>query len=67
MKEYCNWHAHSMGSLLDGMSKFDEYAQRVKELNMPGFTFTDHGNLHGLLHAYETAIVTGKQIGRAHV
>ena len=59
MKQYINWHAHSMGSLLDGMSKFDEYAQRVKELNMPGFTFTDHGNLHGLLHAYEAAEKAG--------
>lgn len=59
MKQYVNFHAHSMGSLLDGMSKFDNYAERAKELGMPAFSFTDHGNLHGLLPAYEAAEKVG--------
>lgn len=55
MKQYVNFHAHSTSSLLDGMSKFDEYAERAKELNQPAIAFTEHGNLHGLLNAYEVA------------
>ena len=55
MKEYCNLHAHSTSSLLDGMSKYDEYAARAQELGMKGICFTEHGNLHGLLDAYEAA------------
>lgn len=55
MKQYVNFHAHSTSSLLDGMSKFDEYAARAKTLNQPAICFTEHGNLHGLLNAYEAA------------
>lgn len=59
MKQYVNLHAHSTGSLLDGASKFVEYAERAKELGQPMITFTDHGNLHGVLDAYDAAKEAG--------
>lgn len=59
MKQYVNWHAHSVGSILDGNSKALEYATRAKELGMPAFTFTDHGNLHTVLDANEAAKEAG--------
>lgn len=59
MKEYVNLHAHSTSSLLDGMAKFDEYAERAKELGMKGMCFTEHGNLHGLLDGYDAAKKAG--------
>lgn len=54
-KTYINWHAHSMSSLLDGISKPDEYAERCVELGMPGMCFTEHGNVFGLIQSYEAA------------
>lgn len=59
MKQYLNLHAHSHGSILDGNSKPLEYATRAKELNMPGFTFTDHGTLHTVLDANKAAEQVG--------
>lgn len=59
MKTYVNFHAHSYGSLLDGASRPSEYAQRALDLKMPAIAFTDHGNVHTLLDAYESA----KQLG----
>jgi DNA polymerase-3 subunit alpha len=53
MKQYFNAHNHGIGSLLDGMSKVDEYAQRCIDLGQPAFTFTDHGNLMYLMEAYK--------------
>lgn len=58
-KSYLNVHAHSTSSLLDGMSQYDEYANRAKELGMEGMCFTEHGNLHGLLDAYDAAQKAG--------
>jgi DNA polymerase-3 subunit alpha len=54
-KTYVNFHAHSHGSLLDGASRPSEYAQRAIDLQMPAITFTDHGNIHTLLDAYDAA------------
>lgn len=45
--------------MLDGMAKFDEYANRAKELGMAGMCFTEHGNLYGLLDGYEAAEKAG--------
>lgn len=59
MKQFINLHAHSTGSLLDGASKFEEYAERAKKLGQPMITFTDHGNLHGVLDAYDAAREAG--------
>jgi DNA polymerase-3 subunit alpha len=58
-KQYVNWHAHSYGSLLDGASRPEEYFQRAIEIGCPAATFTDHGNVHILLDAYERAKSVG--------
>jgi DNA polymerase-3 subunit alpha len=59
MKQYINFHAHSTSSLLDGMSKFAGYAEKAKADGSPGMCFTEHGNLHGLLYAYQAAEKVG--------
>lgn len=59
MKQYINLHNHTTGSLLDGASKFDVYAERAKELGQPAVVTTDHGNVRGLIDAYEAAQACG--------
>ena len=46
-KTYFNFHIHSHYSLLDGLSKPDSIVKRLKELELPGCSLTDHGNLFG--------------------
>lgn len=58
-KQYVNWHAHSYGSLLDGASRPEEYFQRAIDIGCPAATFTDHGNVHIMLDAYERAKSVG--------
>lgn len=58
-KQFVNLHAHSHGSLLDGMSRVDDYAQRALELGQPAIAFTDHGNLFSLMENYKGAKQAG--------
>ena len=52
-KQYINCHAHFHGSLLDGMSTMENYAQRAIELGQPAVCSTDHGNLYSLMENYK--------------
>lgn len=47
--DFCHLHLHSEHSLLDGVSKAEQYALRAKELGQKHLACTDHGNVDGLL------------------
>ena len=42
-----NLHVHSHFSLLDGLSKAEQIAQRVADLEQPACALTDHGSISG--------------------
>jgi DNA polymerase-3 subunit alpha len=44
---YFPLHCHTHFSLLDGLSKPEQIAQRVKSLGLQGAAITDHGNISG--------------------
>ena len=46
-KMYFPLHCHTHFSLLDGLSKPEQIAQRVKSLGLKGAAITDHGNISG--------------------
>ena len=48
-------HAHTSGSLLDGVTLPAEYAKLAKERNNPAICITDHGNPSQLMSFYEAA------------
>ena len=60
--EFVSLHNHTDYSLLDGYSKPKEYLTRAKELNMPGFGVTDHGNgynIYSFLSMAQEMDITG--------
>ncbi|UCC72271.1 MAG: DNA polymerase III subunit alpha [Gemmatimonadota bacterium] len=56
---FVHLHCHSEFSLLDGANKLESLVDRSVELGMPALALTDHGNLHGAYHFYETARAKG--------
>ena len=55
MKSYVNFHNHTHGSLLDGVSRPKIYAKAAKDDGAPAISSTDHGNLHILLDMKDAA------------
>lgn len=49
---YIPLHCHSMMSLLDGLSKFEDMASRCKEIGASACALTDHGNIAGAVKFY---------------
>ncbi len=49
---YIPLHCHSMLSLLDGLSKPEQIAERCKEINASACALTDHGNIAGAVKFY---------------
>jgi|688.fasta_scaffold00497_42 DNA polymerase-3 subunit alpha len=49
---YIPLHAHSMFSLLDGLSKPEQMAERCKEIGANACALTDHGNIAGAVKFY---------------
>lgn len=47
MSEWFPLHVHSHYSLLDGLSKADQIAKRVTDMNFAGSALTDHGTIAG--------------------
>lgn len=47
MKKYNPLHCHSMYSLLDGLSKPSQIAERCQEIGASACALTDHGNIAG--------------------
>ena len=50
---FVHLHVHSEYSLLDGLSRIDQLAQRARELNQPALALTDHGVMYGVMPFYE--------------
>jgi len=49
---YIPLHCHSMFSLLDGLSKPEQMAERCKEIGASACALTDHGNIAGTIKFY---------------
>ena len=52
MKKYIPLHVHSMYSLLDGLSKPEQIADRCEEIEVKSCALTDHGNIAGAIKFY---------------
>jgi len=50
MKKYIPLHVHSMYSLLDGLSKPAQIADRCEEIGAKSCALTDHGNIAGAIN-----------------
>ena len=53
MTDFVHLHVHTEFSLLDGIARIDQLAQRCKELGMPAVAITDHGNMYGAVKFYD--------------
>lgn len=56
---FVHLHLHSQYSILDGFIKFPDLMNKAKEYGMRTVALTDHGNLHGAIEFYLTAIKNG--------
>jgi len=54
MKKYIPLHCHTHYSLLDGLSKPEQIASRIAEIESPACALTDHGNIAGAVKFYST-------------
>lgn len=52
---YVNLHSHSHYSLLDGLGSPAKHIARAKELGMPAFALTEHGNMYSAIEFYQAA------------
>ncbi|MDP3956160.1 MAG: DNA polymerase III subunit alpha [bacterium] len=53
MSDFIHLHNHSHYSLLDGMSRIEEWIAVAKKEGMPAIAITDHGNMYGALKFYK--------------
>lgn len=58
---YFPTHVHSHFSLLDGLSKPTDIAERIVELGLPGCALTDHGSLFGSVEFSKAMKKVGKK------
>ncbi len=56
---FTHLHLHTEYSLLDGANKVDLLVERVKELGMNAVAMTDHGNMFGAIHFWQSARAAG--------
>jgi DNA polymerase-3 subunit alpha len=54
MKKYTPLHLHTHYSLLDGLSKPEDVANRCEQLEMSSCAITDHGSISGCVKFYQT-------------
>jgi DNA polymerase-3 subunit alpha len=59
MKSYVPLHVHTHYSLLDGLSKPEQIAQRCKHIGAQSCAITDHGNIAGAVKFYNTMTKAG--------
>jgi DNA polymerase III subunit alpha len=52
---FTHLHLHTQYSLLDGAIRMDDLAPTIKEKGMDSVAVTDHGNMYGAVHFYNTA------------
>ncbi|MFQ6014847.1 MAG: DNA polymerase III subunit alpha [Anaerolineae bacterium] len=53
MSDFAHLHIHSQYSILDGLCRTDELAQRAEELGIGALALTDHGAMYGTIEFYE--------------
>lgn len=51
--KFCNLHAHSAYSILDGMGKLEDIVSKVKRLHQPAIALTEHGNVFSAVKMYK--------------
>src|SRR5579859_4522756 len=56
---YCELHAHSVFSLLDGVPFPEELAERAAELGLRAMALTDHDALYGVVPFFTRALALG--------
>ena len=56
---YIPLHCHSHYSLLDGLSKPDQIAERCKKIGASACAITDHGTISGAVKFYNTMVKNG--------
>ena len=59
MKNYNPLHCHSMYSLLDGLSKPAQIADRCQEIGATACALTDHGNIAGAIKFHKAMTKVG--------
>lgn len=59
MKNYNPLHCHSMYSLLDGLSKPSQIAERCQEIGASACALTDHGNIAGAIKFHKAMTKVG--------
>lgn len=59
MKNYVPLHVHSHYSLLDGLNKPDQIAERCKKIGVNSCALTDHGSISGTVKFYNTMTKAG--------
>ena len=52
VETFTQLHLHTTYSMLDGVGKAKDYAQRCAELGMQACAITDHGTMAGLFEFY---------------
>ena len=62
---YCELHAHSCYSLLDGVPFPEQLAERAHELGLPAIALTDHDAVYGLAPFYLRAVAETPYIEEA--
>ncbi|HET6380860.1 MAG TPA: PHP domain-containing protein, partial [candidate division Zixibacteria bacterium] len=61
---YCELHAHSNFSFLDGASHPEELVGRAAQLGMPALAVTDHGGLYAAVRLWKAAEQTRTDVAR---
>src|SRR5690606_20547361 len=61
VNRFAHLHQHTAYSLLDGAARISELVKWVKEVSPddPAVAMTDHGNMHGAVEFYKTAVAQG--------
>lgn len=62
---YCELHAHSNFSFLDGASHPEALVARAAQLGMPALAITDHAGLYAAVRLHKAAAETGTDAARA--
>src|SRR5690625_7110498 len=60
-QRFAHLHQHTAYSLLDGAARIRDLISWVKEVSpdRPAVAMTDHGNMHGAVEFYRTAVAEG--------
>jgi DNA polymerase-3 subunit alpha len=59
MSEFVHLHVHTQYSLLDGACHVEELVHKAADSGMKALGMTDHGNIFGAIHFYQTAKKAG--------